>query len=314
MTLGQDKRHTISGNRFVLEVSELGAIVTGLWLDKVPLLRPVVSNMRPGDKGGMFVCPQFFGRHKDRTISFEGNEYQLSYPPDIDADKVDPDGYFLHGFEHFLPWQVRKDGKCLICFLDKDSFPEDFPFKHQSEVRYEIIVDEDTKVERLQIQLRVGDVDMPAPFNSSLHPFFNWTIKGHTPSFKGTLHYRFENPESRIALPDSEPVMMRNHAFLNQELPTDVDHGFVSMDGEYAINWGDIVLRIDDLTSRRTCSVNPLMIWTSAAIERGCFGVEPWGLPNLIHLVGSKKAYSHWLPICFPGQVITRVVEFSPGN
>jgi len=298
----------LSGSRFVLEVTTQGAVVTALYVDGRNIVRDVPEDIQLGEKGGFFCCPQIFGRLPNRTLAFNGDKYELKYPAAIVDSNPDVDRLFLHGFEHWLKWEIDINEKSLEFSLSHEMFDQNFPFPHTSFIRYELLGEGVS--EELQMTVGIRDVVVDTPAMLTFHPFFRWIVDGKSPSLRANLRSRFENPAG-IHIPEEEPCPLRvgdaYKEFTN--LPGDLDHSFISDDGIYEIRWGDFGIVIQDMTPINICPVKPVILWTSAANERDCFGVEPGGPANLFNLVEKRKVPKSWLPVCKPGREIFRQIR-----
>ncbi len=296
--------YTIQNDRFTLSVSDKGAIVTNLILDGKQITKSV-ETMTQFEKGGLFSCPQIFGRLLGRELWFRGKSYKLHYPKQFDSETLDPSNIFIHGFEHFLTWDLVQQTENSLHFeLPKERFEENFPFPHTSFIKY------DLSELGLNISVGIKDCEIDTPAALVFHPFFNWTIDGQTPSLKANLDRKFKVPEeSEFPMPWSAPVSA-NSIFNENEfvlLSKDLDQSFLSSNGIYDIKWGsDFGIRIQDTTKKTTSSIYPVQVWTTGADSRGLFGVEPGGLANIFWLASQNVIPEEWLPICQKGKSISR--------
>jgi len=304
----------LSNDVFSLEATNRGAILRNIYLNKTLITSEVKEeDTKPGTKGGFFAAPIVFSRLVDRVLPFQGKNYLMPYPEDLDADEIDPKQVYIHGIHHYYTWDITKKTKGEIVYeLTKDRLPPTYPFPHNSKITY--------KFEGQDLIIEVG-VEVPesttavaTPAMLTMHPFFKFQLEenSESPQLKADLKNIFEyEKDAEIPFSFNEPTNFENPFSDFKTLPKDLDHSFLAGNTSF-IRWPNgLTLKITDETDPKTCPFNPLQVWTTGADTRNAFGVENGGPGNLPWLVANKKVDENLLPVVNPGEYKFRRVRYS---
>lgn len=308
-----EEKYILKNSSFEIEATNRGAILRSIKANNIIISSTVDSEeTKPGTKGAFFTAPIVFGRLIDRVLQFQGKEYTMQYPSDMDANEVDPNKIYIHGIHHWYTWDVTESNNVKITFeLNKNRLEENYPFPHTAYVTYSL------ENSDLLIEVGVKNTIRPTPAMLTMHPFFKFRLneQDSAPKLQVDLKKKF-NYDSKATLPLNydTPVDFENPFTRLVELPEDLDHSFLATQ-DSLIQWPNgLTLKIIDETSNSCCPFFPLQIWTTGAKTRNAFGVENGGPANLFWLVEHKKVPTELLPVINPGEEKSRKIRLSIMN
>jgi galactose mutarotase-like enzyme len=307
-----EKRVSLSNDRIRIVASNRGAILRSIHIDGQQITRTLPDKeTSPGEKAALVCTPIIFGRIENRKITFQGKEYEMPYPEDLNPDEIDPSKTYIHGIHHYYTYDIEQTHDNKITFiLNKNRLPRHYPFPHTTRITYALDGND------LLISVEVFDTNVPTPALLTVHPFFRFTLPdGSIIQAKARLLKKFEyDTNATLPQPKSPPVELEDGGPIKEwtTLDTSLDHSFISENPYSEIRWegGPHLALIDESELHTPHSHYPLQIWTTGGHTRNACAIEQGGPANMFELVHEKKVPEYFLPVVMPGESKKRVVRY----
>jgi galactose mutarotase-like enzyme len=308
----EEKKVTLANQRISMVATNRGAVLRSIHIDHQQITRTLPDEeTSPGDKAALVCAPIIFGRIKNRSITFQGKDYVMPYPDDLNPDEVDPSKTYIHGIHHYYTYEIEELNDTKVSYiLSKSRLPKKYPFPHTTRITYAIDGND------LLISVEVFDTLVPTPALLTVHPFFLYTLpNGSRIQAKATLLKKFEYAtNAALPQPESPPIDLEDGGPIKEwtTLDTSLDHSFLSENPTSEIRWegGPHLALIDESELETPTKHHPLQIWTTGGHTRNACAIEQGGPANLFQLVDEKKVPEYFLPVVMPGESKKRVVRY----